>query len=90
MITVKWKSRSPRELFNKVISRGTLVPVITRVSIIYFSLLATGGETASFARFTELRIWVLADEEPALGVYEANTPGDGLERETLAVGEWIG
>lgn len=25
------------------------------------------------ARFAELRIWVLVDEEPALGVYEANT-----------------
>lgn len=30
------------ELLNKIISQGTLVPVITRVSIIYFPLLAAG------------------------------------------------
>lgn len=53
------------------------------MSIIYFPLLAA-GVTRQFA--TELGIWELADEEPALGVYEANTPwGGSVRRSPLPV-----
>lgn len=58
------------------------------MSIIYFPLLAA-SVTARFACFAELRIWEFADEEPALGVYEANTPRV-VRRDVRGAGEWIG
>lgn len=56
------------------------------MSIIYFLLQAL----RRFAYFAELRIWELADEEPALGVYEANTPRVVVRRDVRGAGEWIG
>jgi len=50
------------------------VRVITCVSIIYFPLLAAGVTAIRHEFHVAPRICELADEEPALGVYEANTP----------------
>lgn len=57
------------------------------MSIIYFPLLVAG--VTAIRLFRGLRIWVLADEEPALGVYEANIQRM-VRRDVRGAGEWIG